>query len=125
MIYRVVIILTVSLSLNGCGLFTGVYMLPKSSLKSAADDYGDVMDDFTDKALLRNVLRARDYAPLNFNDLSAITGAFSTSAQLAPHDPFSVLSAAPQTLFKYSAGPTVMGSSSPVLTLGTLNTRVS
>jgi hypothetical protein len=120
--YRTILGFAVLLSLSGCGLFTGLYTLPKSNLKSAADDYGDVMDDFTDKALLRNILRARDYAPLNFSDLSAITAAFSVSAQLAPTVPFGPLSGSANA-FKYSAGPTFLGSSSPVLTLGTLNTQ--
>jgi hypothetical protein len=111
-----------TMSLCGCGLFTPFYTLPASNLKASADDYGDVMDDFTDRALLRNVLRARDYAPLNFSDLSAISGAFSTSAQVAPTIPFGPLNGVANA-FKFSAGPTVMGSSSPVLTVGTLNTQ--
>lgn len=85
-------------------------------------DYSEIMDDFTDRTLLANILRARDNAPLNFSDLSAITGAFSLTSSLTGSVPFGPLSGTPNS-YQYSVSPTFGGTSSPVLTLGTLNTQ--
>jgi hypothetical protein len=84
------------------------------------------MDDFADQALLANVLRARDRAPLNFNDLSAITGSMSLSGTMGFAVPFGpVTGPANQgnTTYKNSASPSITGTTSPVITLGTLNTQ--
>jgi hypothetical protein len=72
------------LGLTGCA---SVYTL-SPAVKESARRYSEVMDDFADQALLANVLRARDQAPMNFNDLSSITGALSLSATSAATVPF-------------------------------------
>jgi hypothetical protein len=100
-------------------------------VKESARHYSDVMDDFADQALLANVLRARDYAPMNFNDLSAITGALSlsgTAAFTVPFGPFIGLQHVPSTgttvgTFRNTFSPGVTGSTSPVINIGTLNTQ--
>jgi hypothetical protein len=112
-----------------CAAFVMVGCVPVSTLtpaiRKSADDYGEIMADFSDKALLTNILRARDNAPMNFNDLSSITGSFSLSDTLALTIPFGPLTGSPTTSnsYKNSANPSVTGTASPVITLGTLNTQ--
>lgn len=65
------------------------------AVKESARRYSDVMDDFADQALLANVLRAKDYAPMNFNDLSSITGSLSLSSTLGLTFPFGLYNGNP------------------------------
>jgi hypothetical protein len=85
-----------------------------------ATDYGQVMNQFSDKALLSNVLRAKNNLPLNFSDLSSITGSFSLQASLGLSLP---LGSVPGAINYGSVSPELQTGSSPALTLGTLNTQ--
>lgn len=95
------------------------------ALKESARRYSEVMDDFADEALLANVLRAKDNAPLNFNDLSAITGSLSLSGTLGFTWPFGPFYGSRTTngAYKNTFSPSFTGTTSPVITLGTLNTQ--
>jgi hypothetical protein len=73
---KAVSIATIGITVAACWRST---YTPALSVKETARHYSDVMDDFADQALLANVLRARDYAPMNFHDLSTITVALSLS----------------------------------------------
>jgi hypothetical protein len=83
------------------------------------------MSDYSDQALLVNILRAKDNAPLDFNDLSAITGSFSISGTAAFTLPYGPLTGTPtqSNSYKRTFSPSITGTSSPVITLGTLNTQ--
>jgi hypothetical protein len=87
------------------------------------------MDDFADQALLANVLRAKDYAPMNFNDLSSITGALSLSGTLGltlPFGPYVGYRPLPSTglgTYKDTVSPSMTGTTSPTINIGTLNTQ--
>jgi uncharacterized membrane protein YgcG len=118
------LLLIAVLVLTACSPWRDTYTL-SPAVKESARRYSDVMDDFANQALLANVLRAKDYAPLNFNDLSAITGSLSLSGTLALTLPYGGLTGMPTTSSTYrnTASPTLMGSTSPVITLGTLNTQ--
>jgi hypothetical protein len=115
-----------SLTLTACTFWRDTYTL-SPAVKESARRYSDVMDDFADQALLANVMRAREFAPLNFNDLSAITGSLSMSGTLGLTLPFGHYVGNPNasTLLGYkdTASPSFTGSTSPVITLGTLNTQ--
>lgn len=90
------------------------------TVKQSAIDYSKAMDRFADRALVANVLRARDYLPLNFSDLSSITGSFTVQGSLGASLPL----AAPHAANAFGiASAGVASSASPVLTLSTLNTQ--
>lgn len=110
--------------LTACAGWRDTYTL-SPAVKESARRYSDVMDDFADQALLANVLRARDQAPMNFNDLSSITGSLSLQGTLALTLPFGPLTGTPTTssTYKDTASPTLMGTTSPVINIGTLNTQ--
>lgn len=112
--------------LNACSLWRSTYTL-SPAVQESARRYSEVMDDFADQALLANVLRAKDHAPMNFNDLGSITGSLSMSGTLGltlPFGPyngdkaFKALGAA-----KYTASPSITTSTSPLVNISTLNTQ--
>ncbi len=107
----------VVLGLSGCASVSSIGSL-EPAVHDSAVDYSQAMDDFTDQVLLLNVLRASEYAPLNFADLSAVTAAFSAQASLGASIPFG-----PGPAIRGSITPGVQASVSPSLTLGTLNTQ--
>jgi uncharacterized membrane protein YgcG len=112
------------IGLCGCSAWRDTYTI-SPAVKESARRYSDVMDDFADQALLANVLRAKDRAPMNFNDLSAITGSMSLSGTLGFTLPFGDLTGDRTTsnTFRNTFSPSLTGTTSPVITLGTLNTQ--
>jgi hypothetical protein len=103
--------------------FAGCVSVPSAlapAVNESADDYAQAINDFSDKALLSNVLRARDFAPLNFSDLSSITGSVALQASVGLNVPFG---AAHGSSVRSAATAGVQETASPVLTLGTLNTQ--
>jgi hypothetical protein len=127
--YRTVALASFALlALCACGAWRQDVYTISPAVKESARRYGDVMDDFADQALLANVLRARDQAPMNFNDLSSITGALSLSGTLGLTFPFGPFYGqryppTPLGMYKNTASPSVTGSTSPVINIGTLNTQ--
>jgi hypothetical protein len=111
-------------ALNGCVSWVPVNPLTPA-VEESASSYGEVMANFSDQALLANVLRAKDKKPLNFNDLSSITGSFSLSNMLALPVPFGPLTGTVMgsSAHRLNASPSVTGTSSPTITVGTLNTQ--
>jgi hypothetical protein len=116
--------LCASVGLAGCNAWAPVYSL-KRQVNEGAIDYGEVMADFADQALLTNVLRAKDNAPLNFNDLASITGSFSLTDTYGLTLPFGGITGMPtgSSTHRYTASPMIAGTSSPVVSLSTLNTQ--
>jgi hypothetical protein len=110
---------------SGCVSWIPVHPLTPAVAESASR-YSEVMANFSDQALLANILRAKDNMPLNFNDLSAISGSFSLSDTLGFTIPFGPLTGPANqgsTTYKNSATPSITGTSSPTITVGTLNTQ--
>jgi hypothetical protein len=106
---------------TGCAFTAPTYSL-SPAVRESADQYSQTMDEFSDRVLLANVLRARDNAPLNFNDLTTLNGSFSVSGSLGFTVPFGHFVGEPTT-YPYTASPMISGSSSPTLTMSTLNTQ--
>ena len=111
---RLVALLLVAPLVSSC---SGLTLGP--AVQSGAVEYGADMDAFTNQALLTNILRARDYAPLNFSDLSSVTGSFSLQGTSPLTDYFGP---GPRTS-KASIMPGLTYSVSPSITLATLNTE--
>lgn len=61
--------------LSGCGMSSVV-------IKSESLDFGDVIEDTTNKLLVMNVLRARDKAPLHFSDIPVIRESLQQTSSL-------------------------------------------
>lgn len=80
--YRV-LALGLTVCLCGCGLSS-------SLIKSDAVSYDDVIEDITNKLLLLNILRARDKAPLHFDDIPIIHESIQQTASLLVTVPFGV-----------------------------------
>jgi hypothetical protein len=110
--------------LTGCVSWVPVNPLTPA-VEESASRYGEVMANFSDQALLSNVLRAKDKKPLNFNDLSSISGSFSLSDTLGLTLPLGQLTGTVtgSTSHRFTASPSVTGTSSPTIALGTLNTQ--
>jgi hypothetical protein len=123
------LVMTAVLGLTACAAWRADTYTLAPAVKESAHRYSDVMDDFADQALLANVLRARDYAPLNFNDLSSITGSLSLSGTMAftlPFGPFLGYRPYPSSQLgssKNTFSPSLTSSTSPLINIGTLNTQ--
>jgi hypothetical protein len=61
---------------SGCGFSSAV-------IRSEALDFGEVIEDTTNKLLVLNVLRARDKAPLHFADIPVIRESITQSTSLS------------------------------------------
>jgi hypothetical protein len=96
--------------LGGCSL--------SGTVQQSALDYSVVMEEFTNQALVRNVLRARDYAPLNFSDLPLIHGALATQLTLGATTPYKNIGSTAST-----TSPSVQFTSQPTFDTASLNTQ--
>ena len=70
-----VLVFGFSVLLSGCGVSSAV-------IKSESLDFGEVIEDTTNKLLVMNVLRARDKAPLHFTDIPVIRESMQQSGTL-------------------------------------------
>jgi hypothetical protein len=68
--------------LSGCG------SMQSAVIRSQALSYDDVIEDTTDKLLLLNILRAKDKAPLHFDEIPSIHESLQTTASLQASVPF-------------------------------------
>jgi hypothetical protein len=91
-----------------------------SPVLEGAESYHDVLATNSNVTLVDNILRARDFAPLNISDLSTITGALSFTGSLTGNVPFGPLNGSntPRTLSSM-----LTGSSTPTFTMAPLNTE--
>jgi len=103
------------LAISGCSFPP----LVTPSVRQNADEFSRTMDDYTDQALLANVLRARDFAPLNFAELTNISGQFTFQEQAGLNAPFGNVLGPGRNLA--TAG--VNATATPTITLGDLNTQ--
>ena len=62
---RALLILIMATSLSGC-------WVPTATVRSQAVSYDDAIEDTTNKFLVLNILRAKDKAPLHFDEIPSI-----------------------------------------------------
>jgi hypothetical protein len=109
------------LSVAGALLLAGCSLGPAITENSA--DYNATIEDVTNAALVSNVLRARDHAPLYFSDLAQIRGSLQLNVQPAqtiiPYAHF-LGSTTPSTV---QAGPLNVNSQ-PGFDYAPLNTKI-
>jgi len=83
---RALLILVMGMSLSGC-------WVPTASVRSQAVSYDDAIEDTTNKFLVLNILRAKDKAPLHFDEIPSIhetiqaTGSLGFSIPYGPRPP--------------------------------------
>src|ERR1700743_2461819 len=77
--------LPLTLALGGCPA-----LMPTlgPSLHDNAGAYDTAISDISDRVLLANIVRARDYVPLSITELSTVTGTLSEQATLGLSVPF-------------------------------------
>lgn len=75
------LLLVIAALLGGCGIQSTV-------IRSQALTYDDVIEDTTDKLLLLNILRAKDKAPLHFDEIPSIHESIQATAGLQASWPF-------------------------------------
>jgi hypothetical protein len=85
-----------------------------------ANDDEQVLDSFADQVLLRNVLRARDFEPVNLAQLSSINGNISATTGVSAAVPFSELRGSNT---RSTVTPTASISSTPTFSTSALNTQ--
>jgi hypothetical protein len=83
---RALLILVMAMSLCGC-------WVPTATVRSQAVSYDDAIEDTTNKFLVLNILRAKDKAPLHFDEIPSIhesiqaTGSLGFSIPYGPRPP--------------------------------------
>jgi hypothetical protein len=113
-----------TLSLTGVGLvLVGCANLIPSLAPGVHDNavaYDAAISDINDRVLLANILRARDFVPLNITELSTITGTLSESASLGLSVPFGGnYGSTPRG----TVTPSVQMGAAPTFSMAALNTR--
>ena len=78
---RLAIVLTLSVSLCGC-------FASNTVVRSQAMSFDDIIEDTTDKLLVLNILRAKDKAPLHFDEIPSIHESVSGNASVQGAWPF-------------------------------------
>jgi hypothetical protein len=78
---RLAIMLTLAMSLCGC-------MASNTVVRSQAMSFDDIIEDTTDKLLVLNILRAKDKAPLHFDEIPSIHESVTTNASVQAAWPF-------------------------------------
>jgi hypothetical protein len=102
------------LPLSGCGSLTF-----SPSVGGDAVANSDAMGKFTESVLLMNVLRARDYAPLDMSQLSSVNGSLSLQGTVGLSIPYGVLDGAG----RHSVSPSVTATNAPTYSLAELDTQ--
>jgi hypothetical protein len=78
---RLAIVLTATMSLSGC-------IASNTVVRSQAMSFDDIIEDTTDKLLVLNILRAKDKAPLHFDEIPSIHESVSAGASAQAMWPF-------------------------------------
>jgi hypothetical protein len=82
--------------------------------------YDAAISDINDRVLLANIVRARDFVPLNITELSTVTGTLSAQASIGLSVPFGGnYSATPRG----TLAPSVQLGAEPTFSMAALNTR--
>jgi hypothetical protein len=78
---RAVLIVLAALVLDGC-------WVPTAAVRSQAVSYDDAIEDTTNKLLVLNILRAKDKAPLHFDEIPSIHETIQATASVSAVYPF-------------------------------------
>jgi hypothetical protein len=81
---RLAILLILSLSLSGC-------IASNTVVRSQAMSFDDIIEDTTDKLLVLNILRAKDKAPLHFDEIPSLHESVTGTASVQGVWPFGPL----------------------------------
>src|SRR5580698_1198214 len=106
-----------ALAISGC-----THILPSlgPGMRDNAVAYDAAISDINDRVLLANIVRARDYVPLNITELSTITGTLSEQASLGLSVPFGGnYGSTPRG----TVTPSVQVGTAPTFSMAALNTR--
>lgn len=85
---RALLILIMATSLSGC-------WVPTATVRSQAVSYDDAIEDTTNKFLVLNILRAKDKAPLHFDEIPSIHESIQATGSLGFSIPYGPRPAAP------------------------------
>jgi hypothetical protein len=78
---RVIVILAMVMALEACSI-------PTAAVRSQVISYDDAIEDITNKLLVLNILRAKDKAPLHFDEIPSIHESIQASASINANYPF-------------------------------------
>jgi hypothetical protein len=78
---RIAVTLILSLSLGGC-------IASNTVVRSQAMSFDDIIEDTTDKLLVLNILRAKDKAPLHFDEIPSLHESVTSTASAGGTWPF-------------------------------------
>src|ERR1700760_3728370 len=106
-----------ALAVAGC-----THILPSlgPGMRDNAVAYDAAISDINDRVLLANIVRARDFVPLNITELSTVTGTLSEQASLGFGVPFGGNYGSPP---RGTLTPGVQMSAAPTFSMAALNTR--
>lgn len=95
------------------------------AVREGALGYNGAVGDAADQILVANILRSKDFAPLNLSQLSSISGALSLQGSLGFTLPFGAPghSGGQESSGQDSAAPSISGGTTPTYTLTPLNTQ--
>ena len=99
----------------GVALLSGCSLAP--FIQQGAVEYNTALNEFDDQVLVTNILRARDYVPINVSELSTITGSLSAQATLGASIPFGPHQSGSNTL-----SPQLSVGSTPTFNMADINT---
>jgi hypothetical protein len=106
-----------TLAISGC-----THLLPSlgPGVRDHAVAYDAAISDINDRILLANIVRARDYIPLNITELSTVTGTLSEQASVGLSVPFGGnYGSTPRG----TVTPSVQMAAAPTFSMAALNTR--
>src|SRR4051794_32112465 len=116
MSYRLLSV-TLAVALSGCALQT-------DAIRTDMTDYGNVLEEAADKALVVNILEARDGAPMHFMAFPKITGTLKATASLQSALPFVAdRYGSPNSLVTGTATPNISVESTPTFEVTSLDTK--
>lgn len=81
---RAILILAMLITLDACSI-------PNAAVRSQVVSYDDAIEDITNKLLVLNILRAKDKAPLHFDEIPSIHETIQATASLSATYPFGPL----------------------------------
>jgi hypothetical protein len=113
-----IFVLSASLSLvaAGCGVQSAV-------IRSQALSYDDVIEDTTDKLLLLNILRAKDKAPLHFDEIPSIHESIQATASVQASWPFGATDTGNKPTTRNTVTPGIMVQATPTFEVDHLDTK--
>jgi hypothetical protein len=106
----------IAMALTGCGVQSAV-------IRSQALSYDDIIEDTTDKLLLLNILRAKDKAPLHFDEIPSIHESIQATASVQATWPFGATDTGNKPTTRNSVTPGLMVQATPTFEVDHLDTK--